>query len=69
MEDVVRSVPSEHLMYNMAANFALNGHVEPAHRWMHILCKIKGMEICRKAATNWRVGGLERESGIAWSMP
>ena len=69
MEDVVRTVPSEKLMYNMAVNYALNGYADRAHHWMLVACKTKGATVCSRAATNWRVEELERETGVPWNMP
>jgi O-antigen ligase len=69
MADVVRIVPSERLMYNMAANFALNGYADEARQWMQIECKTKGEIVCGQAAIKWRIQGLERETGLTWFVP
>jgi O-antigen ligase len=69
MADVVRIVPSERLMYNMAANFALNGFADQARYWMQIECKTKGGTACGQAAINWNIQGLESETGVTWFLP
>ncbi|TRU39046.1 MAG: hypothetical protein EWV78_03785 [Microcystis aeruginosa Ma_MB_F_20061100_S20D] len=66
MELIVKAVPSDLLIYNMAANFALNKQPIKAKEWMQILCKTRSQYSCRSALTKWRRDG--RFDQIALSL-
>ncbi|OYQ38770.1 hypothetical protein CHU94_15120 [Rhodoferax sp. TH121] len=57
MELVVKTVPSDLLIYNMAANFALNRQPIKAKEWMKILCKTRSENACKSALAKWRSDG------------
>lgn len=57
MELVVKTVPSDLLIYNMAANFALNRQPIKAKEWMIILCKTRSEYACKSALAKWRSDG------------
>lgn len=64
MEAAVRAVPSDRLMYNMAANLALNGDQARAEFWLQILCKTRNEVACKQALLNWRQNGYVLQSKI-----
>ena len=67
MEQAVRAVPSDLILYNLAANFALNGDPERAREWMQILCKTRSKGACRNALRKWRNDGYNIYSPLDMS--